>query len=75
MLYAYNLTTGEYAMTIPFETEIEDGRTNIAPPEVSENEVAVFDKDSEIILMGRDGDSKTYKVSDMCPYPFDSEDL
>lgn len=47
MLYAYNLTTGEYAMTIPFETEIEDGRTNIAPPEVSENEVAVFDKDSE----------------------------
>ena len=34
-----------------------------------------FDKDSEIILMGRDGDSKTYKVSEMCPYPFDSEDL
>ena len=34
-----------------------------------------FDKESEIILMGRDGDSKTYKVSEMCPYPFDSEDL
>lgn len=34
-----------------------------------------FDKDSEVILMGKNGDSKTYKVSDMCPYPFDSEDL
>ena len=34
-----------------------------------------FDKDSDVILMGRDGESKTYKVSEMCPYPFDSEDL
>lgn len=34
-----------------------------------------FDKDSEIILVGRNEDSNTYKVSDMCPYPFDSEDL
>lgn len=34
-------------MTMPFETEIEDGRTNIAPPEVKENEVAVYDKDAE----------------------------
>ena len=34
-----------------------------------------FDKDSEIVLMGKNGDSSTYKVSDMCPYPFDSEDL
>ena len=34
-----------------------------------------FDKDSEIILMGRNGDSKVYTVSDMCPYPFDSDDL
>ena len=34
-----------------------------------------FDKDSEVVLMGRDGEVKNYKVSDMCPYPFDSEDL
>ena len=34
-----------------------------------------FDKDSEVILMGKNGESKTYKVSEMCPYPFDSEDL
>lgn len=34
-----------------------------------------FDKDSEVVLMGKNGESQTYKVSDMCPYPFDSEDL
>lgn len=34
-----------------------------------------FDKDSEVVLMGKNGDMKTYKVSEMCPYPFDSEDL
>lgn len=34
-----------------------------------------FDKDSEVILMGKNGESKTYTVSEMCPYPFDSEDL
>lgn len=34
-----------------------------------------FDKDSEVVLMGRNGEVKNYKVSDMCPYPFDSEDL
>lgn len=34
-----------------------------------------FDKDCEIILINKNGDTNTYKVSDMCPYPFDSEDL
>ena len=34
-----------------------------------------FDKDSEVILTGKNGESKSYKVSEMCPYPFDSEDL
>ena len=34
-----------------------------------------FDKDSEVILVGKNGESKTYKVSEMCPYPLDSEDL
>lgn len=37
--------------------------------------IEFFDKDSEVILMGRNGEVKNYKVSDMCPYPFDSEDL
>ena len=34
-----------------------------------------FDKFSEIILLGKNGEEQTYKVSDLCPYPFDSEDL
>ena len=34
-----------------------------------------FDKDSEVVLMGKNGEVKNYKVSEMCPYPFDSEDL
>ena len=34
-----------------------------------------FDKNSEIILMGKNGDSQKYIVSEMCPYPFNSEDL
>lgn len=34
-----------------------------------------FDKDSEVILMDKLGNTKTYTVSEMCPYPFDSEDL
>lgn len=35
----------------------------------------LFDLDSEIILMSKDGKEKTYKVSELCPYPFDEEDL
>ena len=34
-----------------------------------------FDFVCDIVLMGRDGDMKSYKVSEMCPYPFDSDDL
>lgn len=34
-----------------------------------------FDKDSEVELISKNGETKIYKVSDMCPYPFDSEDL
>jgi len=34
-----------------------------------------FEKDSEVVLMGRDGESKTILVSELCPYPFDSNDL
>ena len=35
----------------------------------------LFDKDSEIILIGKNGEEKRYKVSEMCPYPFDENDL
>lgn len=34
-----------------------------------------FDNDSEVVLMGKNGESKILKVSELCPYPFDSSDL
>ena len=34
-----------------------------------------FDKDSEIVLMEREGNTETYKVSELCPHPFDESDL
>ena len=37
--------------------------------------VEFFNKDSEIILVGKDGNMEKYKVSDICPYPFDDSDL
>lgn len=37
--------------------------------------VEFFDKNSEIILMDMEGNTKTLTVSEMCPYPFDEEDL
>ena len=37
--------------------------------------VEFFDKDSKIILMGKNGDTKSYLVSECCLYPFDETDL
>lgn len=37
--------------------------------------VEFFNKDSEVILMGKNGEMERYKVSDICPYPFDDSDL
>lgn len=34
-----------------------------------------FDKTSEIISISIGGEEKKYTVSELCPYPFDSEDL
>lgn len=34
-----------------------------------------FDKDSEIVLVGQNGEEEHYLVKDMCPYPFDEMDL
>ena len=34
-----------------------------------------FDKDSEIVLMGKNGEVETHKVSELCPFPFDETDL
>ena len=37
--------------------------------------VEFFDKDGEIILMGRNGEMEKYAVAEICPYPFDQSDL
>lgn len=37
--------------------------------------VEFFDKDSEIILMDKEGKTQKYLVSECCPYPFDATDL
>ncbi len=37
--------------------------------------VEFFDTDSEIILMGKNGEEERYTISDACPYPFDESDL
>lgn len=34
-----------------------------------------FDKEGEVILIGKNGEEKRHKISEMCPFPFDSEDL
>ena len=34
-----------------------------------------FDKDSEIVLVSRNGDVESHLVSELCPYPFDANDL
>ena len=34
-----------------------------------------FDKESEIILVGKNGETEKHTVSDLCPYPFDESDL
>ena len=34
-----------------------------------------FNKDSEVILMGKNGEAKKILVDELCPYPFDSNDL
>ena len=37
--------------------------------------IEFFDKNREIVLMGKDGKMEKYLVSDVCPYPFDENDL
>lgn len=34
-----------------------------------------FEKDNKVVFMNNKGESMEYKVSDICPVPFDSEDL
>ncbi len=34
-----------------------------------------FDKDCEIIEMGKNGEMEKHTVSELCPYPFDKSDL
>lgn len=35
----------------------------------------LFEKDRSIILMNKNGEEKVYTVEELCPYPFDEEDL
>ncbi len=35
----------------------------------------LFEKDKDIILLNKNGNEKVFKVSELCPYPFDEEDL
>lgn len=35
----------------------------------------LFEKDKSIILTNKNGDEKVYTVEEICPYPFDEEDL
>lgn len=37
--------------------------------------VEFFDKDSEIVLISRNGEEERHTVSELCPYPFDETDL
>ena len=34
-----------------------------------------FNKDSQIILMGRNGEVERHTVAELCPFPFDENDL
>ena len=34
-----------------------------------------FDKDAKLYFYANNGDVKKYKVSELCPYPFDEDDL
>ena len=34
-----------------------------------------FDKDASLFFYSNTGEVQEYKVSELCPYPFDSEDL
>lgn len=46
MIYCYNVHTGEYAATMPFDNKTGDGRTDIQLPEIEAGEVAVFNGES-----------------------------
>lgn len=35
----------------------------------------LFDKDVDLYFYANTGDVKVYKVSELCPYPFDEDDL
>lgn len=37
--------------------------------------VEFFDKDSEIVLISKNGEEEIHTVSELCPYPFDETDL
>ena len=36
---------------------------------------SLFDKDDIVTCYSNTGNTKEYKVSELCPYPFDEDDL
>lgn len=47
MIYSYNTETGEYSMSMPFETETGEGKTTVAPPDIPEGKVAIFNIEAQ----------------------------
>lgn len=77
MLYAYNIESGEYIMSMPFETEIGEGKTEIAPPKIKKNEVAVFNTEKQAWEVFKDyrfthrmlKDNEVYAIEDFGEIP------
>ena len=77
MIYCFNVNTGEYSMTMPFETKEGEGRTTIEPPETGENETAVFDTESQTWSVYADyrfthkmvKDNTVYNIEDLGEIP------
>lgn len=79
MLYAYNQMTGEYSMTLPFETEIKEGLTDVAPPKGKEGYTNVFNPETNKWKTIRDyrfthkmlKDGEVYTIEDLGEIPED----
>ena len=61
------------------QIKIKVEKNKVAPP-FKEVELNIyygkgFDKDSEIVLISKNGEEERHTVSELCPYPFDETDL
>ena len=60
----YNLYPSNILLTDIIDTTL----TNV-------RHIIFFDKDSEIVLISKNGEEERHTVSELCPYPFDETDL